>query len=125
MNEKLSKSAVKVARDVLADRYLTREELEALGQRAESGLFGSPMDAVNDIAARSGLNKENKLELRRIIIARSANRSIAPGWRVVTASGETGLVVRTTPPVRSGMVLVKVDGGAEQEFYISDLRQAS
>jgi len=123
MSGEMSKTASRIARANLDDEFVAREQLEQWASEARSGVYATPMEGVSAIAERAGLQREERLELRRVALGQKRAEGLAIGKAVSRhPDGRKGMVVRMGAPVPAGKAHVRfADSKKPEEVYLSDL----
>lgn len=122
----MSKAGRKIVAEVLGNEDVTREQLEQLANRVVCD-FNSPMDAVNEIAGKASLSSSQKLELRRVVIAKIREDKFSPGDEaIISSTGDRVTVISVMDVVITGKIVVtgKKKKDKEQEVYLTDLERA-
>ena len=116
----LSKTGRRIAREVLNNENVTREQLEQMANRVVCN-YETPMDAINSIAETAGLVRSQCLELRRIVIAMLRQDKFSIGDTVMShSSGDEVMIVKMGAGIPKGRALVETGNGKE-EVYLTDL----
>ena len=115
-----TKTAAEIAGEFAAeDGFIPREQLEQLANRVMTAP-GTPLDMVNEISERAGLNQAAKLDLRRIVMAKMKGEKFSPG-QTVMYKGAKVLVLEVEPPIPMDKAIVQDEGGNNLEVFQSDL----